>query len=253
MSLFARVFPRQPALIGMIHVWRGDPDQQLKQAVADARCLYGFDGLIVENYGWGYADRNWAAEEAGIAIGQITKVLVRMMDPIPVGINVLPNDYEYAFGIARKCDAHFIQLDHVTGEFEGVQSVDPIRYNAMRRRYLDIAVLGGIQPKYYRLAKPEPIGEAARRAIDLTDAIVVTGDQTGEQTRQTDLEAVRMAVGDHPIIIGSGFNAHNAATQLRVANGAIVGTALKRGGVEAGAPIDPALVTRLLSAVRPPH
>lgn len=249
MSLFARVFPQRPVLLGMIHVWPGGIERQLEAALNDAQRLLGFDGVIVENYGWGYEDSNFANEDAALTIGQIARVLVDRLS-IPVGINLLPNDYPMAFGVAQKVGASFIQLDHVTGEFQGVRSVPADEFAAMRRRYPQIAVLGGIQPKYYRLARPEAITVAAQRAIDLTDAIVVTGNKTGGETSQHDLELVRITVGDHPIMVGSGFNASNAQAQLALADGAIVGTAIKAGGVAPGEPIDDYLVTQLLGAVR---
>ena len=47
-----------------------------------------------------------------------------------------------------------------------------------------------------------------------------------------------------------GFNANNAQAQLALADGAIVGTAIKAGGVVPGEPIDDYLVTQLLGAIR---
>ena len=52
-----------------------------------------------------------------------------------------------------------------------------------------------------------------------------------------------------PVIIGSGFAPEIAAQQLAVADGAIVGSALKQGGVIT-APVDAGLCRLVVQAVR---
>ena len=58
---------------------------------------------------------------------------------------------------------------------------------------------------------------------------------------------MREAVGSTPILIGSGLTEVNASALLEVANGAIVGTWLKRNG-QVSEPVDEARVLRLRQA-----
>ena len=56
--------------------------------------------------------------------------------------------------------------------------------------------------------------------------------------------AVRRAVGNAPVLIGSGLTEKNAAEMFQFASGAIVGTSLKRNG-SVDEPVEVARVERL--------
>ena len=81
------------------------------------------------------------------------------------------------------------------------------------------------------------------------DGLVVTGTATGRPVPLDDLRRVKTAVPDAPLYAGSGVTAESVAEVLRVADGVIVGTALKRDGVTA-APTDPGRVRAFAAAVR---
>jgi hypothetical protein len=83
----------------------------------------------------------------------------------------------------------------------------------------------------------------------LPDALIVSGPATGVATAAADLMAVREAVPDAPVWIGSGLDASNLTDLLPHADGAIVGSALSRDGV-AGRGIDPERARRILAAAR---
>lgn len=248
--LFKKIFKKVNPIIAMIHVFEGEESRQIAQALEDLEKLQPYvDGVIVENYGWGYLDANTATEETARILFKITEAVMKKAK-IPVGINVLPNDYEKAFRIAGLTGASFVQLDHVTGEFVGCRPVNPRDLLAVRRRYPKIALFGGIHPKYYVLINPcISISESALNAMTLTDAVVVTGEYTGGATKLEDLRIVKQMIGEHPLIIGSGLSAENAESQLYIANGAIVGTAFKKRGVREGEPVDMTMVKELMDEV----
>lgn len=76
---------------------------------------------------------------------------------------------------------------------------------------------------------------------------MISGSETGVAPDFARLARVRQAI-DAPILIGSGLTAENAVT-LADADGAIVGTALKRDGrVEAA--VDAQRVERLVRAFK---
>lgn len=235
----------------MVHIFEDELYQQLDQALEDTERLLkgGVDGLLVENYDWGYLDRNRAREEMAERLTIITAAVV-LRSIVPVGVNILPNDYWQSLAVAFSTGSQFIQMDHVTGEFLGCESVNSVDYSTTRNVYPEIIVLGGIHPKYYELVDPTiSLGESAKKAMALTEAVVVTGDVTGGKTSLTDLRLARAALGIHPLIVGSGLTPENAQAQLAIADGAIVGTALKNGGVCPGEPVSVDRVKRLMDEV----
>ena len=250
-KIFGRIFAEKKPIIGMIHVWRDELGKQVCQALDDLEKLQPFvDGVIIENYGWGHYDSNLATNDCERTIRIISNV-VAGMSKIPVGINMLPNDYIRAFRVAHESGCNFIQMDHIYGEFLHCSPVYPQHFMRTRDEFSHIAVLGGIHPKYYDLQDPKtPIEKSAKEAIKLADAIVVTGKYTGGEARLEDLKKVKSVIGDTPLIIGSGLNIRNIGVQMAIADGAIVGTALKRRGVVKGEPVDADMTEALMKEVK---
>jgi uncharacterized protein len=84
--------------------------------------------------------------------------------------------------------------------------------------------------KYARMLVERSLAESARLARKAgADAVVITGTRTGEPPSLADLADARLGAGDIPVLVGSGFSSENAASLLSAADGAIVGTSLKRG------------------------
>lgn len=250
-TLFWQLSPKRKPIIAMIHVFGEERQRQIDQVLEDLERLHPYvDGVLTENYGCGYADANRATEEMGERLYEITAAVVKH-SKIPVGVNVLPNDYWQALSIALQAGCRFIQMDHVTGKFDGCESVDPDDFLWTRKCYRqDIAVFGGIHPKYYDLYEPTcSLAECAKKAMALADAVVVTGQVTGDAATLDDLRIARDGLAGHPLIVGSGLTPENAREQLALADGAIVGTSLKDGGVRTGSRINVQRVRRLMDEV----
>jgi membrane complex biogenesis BtpA family protein len=246
---FGDVFPGGcKVLIGMIHIWQGTVRDQITSALRDLDALQPYvNGVILENYGWGAQSSLNASPDAVLRLGEIVEAVIPKAKTV-VGLNILPNDFEAALSLASRVGARFIQLDHVTGDFEQAESVNPATLRTWQAKFPDVLVLGGIHPKYYSLLDPQTlITVSARTVVDekLADAIVVTGLATGQSVQSEDLKQVRAVISDFPIIIGSGCDVGNAREQLQWADGAIVGTTLKPGGVRPGVLIDPDRVRQL--------
>ena len=97
---------------------------------------------------------------------------------------------------------------------------DADRAREISNKY-DITVLSG------NATSADTVREAgAERA----DALIVTGRATGEKPVVGELKSVKQAVGDVPVLVGSGVNPENARELLALADGAIVGTSLKKDG-----------------------
>jgi hypothetical protein len=64
----------------------------------------------------------------------------------------------------------------------------------------------------------------------LADALIVSGAGSGKSVDQQFLREAKEFAGDRPVLIGSGLNPENAKELLAVADGAIVGSAIKIDG-----------------------
>ena len=109
---------------------------------------------------------------------------------------------------------------------------------------------GPLEPAGQGLAREVgPVAQVARDAAyrGLADALVVSGVATGEPTPLADVRRVRQVVPDRPILVGSGVTPETVRDLLEVADGAIVGTWVKREGRTA-APVDPARAATLVRA-----
>jgi predicted TIM-barrel enzyme len=62
------------------------------------------------------------------------------------------------------------------------------------------------------------------------DAILVSGQITGEAAKMEDLEAVKTVLPDIPVLANTGVKHETVADVMRVADGCIVGSSLKVDG-----------------------
>jgi predicted TIM-barrel enzyme len=83
-----------------------------------------------------------------------------------------------------------------------------------------------------------PLDDEAREAHEraMADVLVVSGARTGVEADREAVLAVRAATGA-PVWLGSGVRAESLRAWLAIADGVIVGSALRQGGV-AGGPVD---------------
>lgn len=252
------------AVIGMVHLralpgsprWTGRMDQVVAAALEDARALLegGADALLVENHGdVPFASaRVDAATVAGlaVAVSEIGRAV-----PLPVGINVLKSDALSALAVAAATGARFVRVNVHVGAVVADQGLiqsaahDTLRYR--RLLGLDIKILADVQAKHGVPLGAIPIEQEARDCVSrgLADGLVVSGPATGEPASLAELKRVRGAVPDVPLLVGSGVTAESAADLLSIADGVIVGTSVKRGGV-LGNPVDPRRVRLLVEAAR---
>jgi membrane complex biogenesis BtpA family protein len=158
---------------------------------------------------------------------------------LPVGVNVLPNDYKAAFAIAKECNAAFVQLDVFTDKVKTDYSysdakpfdvsVDLNDFKKCRKKYgMDIPLFITVQPKHYKMLEAKSLKKSVKEAIaNGADVIVVTGKVTGKAPTVNKVKTVKQAAGKFPVFIGSGLTPTNANKILKFADGAIVGTYLK--------------------------
>jgi hypothetical protein len=234
----------------------GDLGAVVGAAIRDAEILTeaGFDGLMVENFG----DAPYFADDVPrTTVAAMTRAVAAVHDSvgIPVGVNVLRNDALTALAVAGAAGGSFIRVNVLSGTMTTDQGVVTGRAAEVARTRAamsgDVAVLADVFVKH---AVPPPGLEARQAAGDTferagADALVVTGPATGVGTSPDLLREIRAALPAAPLYVGSGVTPDSVASLLQLADGVIVGTALKIDGVTT-APVDPHRARLLIDAAR---
>ena len=253
------LFGEGKVLIGVVHLlplpgsprWNGNLKSVLNRAKMEAGILQdgGAHGVIVENFG-DTPFKTGRVEPETVAAMTLAVEQVRGALSLPVGINMLRNDAISALAVAVATGCDFIRVNvhyGVMATDEGMVEGEAYE-TTRRRRYLnaDVQILADVLVKHASPVGQSDIGlvaqETSRRA--LADGLIVSGPVTGQPTNSFDVSVVRRAVPDGFVLVGSGINESNVWRILEHADGAIVGTSLKREGIVAN-PVDPQRVRRL--------
>ena len=259
------LFGEGKAFIGVIHLpplpgsprWGGDLSRVLEQAEREAAVLAdgGTNGIIVENFGDAPFRIGRVEPETVAAMTRAVDLVCRTTS-LPAGVNMLRSDALSALAVAAAGGAQFIRVNVHYGTMAADEGlVTGEAFETLRRRRLmnaeDIAIFADVLVKHaVPLGEPD-LGLIARETAyrGLADALIVTGPVTGQPAVANDVSTVRSAVPDRPLFVGSGVDAGNAARFLAHANGAIVGTSLKKDGLITN-PIDPERVRATAAAFR---
>lgn len=251
-------------LIGVVHLaalpgspnFGGDLKPCLEAAASDARLLAeaGFDAVIVENFG----DSPFYADNVpAVTVAAMTRAVSGVADAVelPVGVNVLRNDALAALSIAAATGAAFIRVNVLAGAMTTDQGLISGRAaEVMRLRSalkVDVEVFADVMVKH---AAPPPgltIEQATADTVEraMADAVIVSGAATGDEPALEQVRRVAGAAGATPVLLGSGVTEANVAGLLAVADGAIVGTALKVDGITTN-PVDPRRAAAFVRAAR---
>jgi membrane complex biogenesis BtpA family protein len=158
-----------------------------------------------------------------------------------MGVNVLRNDAEAALSVAAAVGAAFVRVNvHVCARVTDQGIVEGRAHETVRLREqldADTAILADLDVKHSAALADRPLdAEVVAEPIErgLADGIAVSGAGTGYEVALDHLAAVASARDerglDAPIFVGSGVTPENVAELLGIADGAIVGTALKEDG-----------------------
>ncbi len=261
MSRFRSLFPNPRPVIGMIALppMPGYPaftgiDALVDVALADLEKLErgGVDGALIEN-DFDQPHTMVGGAEIHAAMTRVTREVVARAR-VPIGVEVLLNDWRASLAIAMTTGARFIRMDFFVdrvmtkcGPFEP----EPEAVLAYRKaiRAESVQLYADLQVKYTTMiGGPKPLEQSAREAEAAgADAVIVTSHETGIGPDPADLRAAR--AGSLPILIGSGLTPENAAKLIPLADGAIVGTSLRSGRTATDRVVTDQ-VTRLVQAVR---
>ncbi len=260
---FHDLFGVRKPIIGMLHLppLPGSPiynggglKDAIGRALQDAQALLegGVDGLEVENF----SDPTYFSQEVGpelvAAMAVISAQVVRATSK-PIGICTL-SDPKASLAVAHAVGAQFIRATFFTEASVDVSGlVLPRPHELLRfRKFLDpsVKIFADVHIKHSAPLVDRPMGDSALDAkYFLADAIIISGTHTGKETRQDDIVEAKEAVGEFPVLVGSGFRKETAARILQTADGAIVGTSIKKDGISSNV-VDRRRVKELMDVVR---
>lgn len=231
-------------------------NELIEHAISDLEILQqgGVQGVCIEND----YDRPHRLIVGPEIVASFTRIAreVKLRASIPVGLQVLLNDWRSSLAIAKVIDAQFVRLDFFVDKVRiqaGIVEPQPEAILAYRQQLgaERIALFTDVQVKHSELIEPgkslsTSIGEAI---LNHSDAVVISGKVTGDAPTLEDLQEARAAANDFPILIGSGATSKNVRELLQYANGAIVGTAFKNG-MEAKDRLIPERIKEFMSVLK---
>ena len=248
-ALLDLVGRRHQVLLGVIHArplpgaprYDGEPVEDLYAFAVEEGRRYkagGFHGLIVENHGDVPFSKPEALGPETAALMAVMAARVRREVGLPIGINVLANGAITAVAVAQAAGAGFIRVNQWANAYvanEGIiegPAAEAARYRT-RLHARAVRVFADVYVKHgaHAITGDRSLEELTR---DLeffdADAVIVTGQRTGDAALADELRTVRAATR-LPLLVGSGVTPNNAGDILSLADGVIVASSLKRDGV----------------------
>jgi uncharacterized protein len=211
----------------------------------------GVDGLLFCNE----ADLPYQLTVDPAAVAAMAAVVGELKREIsrPFGVNLVWDPIA-SLAVARATGASFIR-EVFTGVYESDLGLMRPDFGAIGAYRADIgaqsvALFANITPEFASSVGHRTIAERARSAVYVgVDALLVSGAITGEPTDLKDLCQVKAAVPGTAVMANTGVTVGTVGDVLYCADGAIVGTALKAGGVTWN-PVDPVRAAQFMTAAR---
>lgn len=264
MERFRRVFGAGKPVIAMVHLGalpgaplhdaEGGLEALVEGARADLTALQaaGFDAVMFGNEN----DRPYEFRADPASTATMAFVIGRLRGEItvPFGVNVLWDPMS-TVALAAATGAAFCR-EIFTGTYAsdmGTWSPDAgaaMRYAARLGRR-DLVTLYNVSAEFAWSLDGRPLPDRARSAVfsSVPDAVLVSGQITGEAAALSDLEAVKAAVREARVLVNTGVKHDTVADVLRVADGCVVGSALKVDG-DTWKPVDPERAADFMARAR---
>jgi uncharacterized protein len=263
MSRFKEIFSIEKPLIGMVHLPplpgrnQYDVSRGMKHILThtqrDLQALQenGIDGILFCNEG----DLPYTLKVGSAQVAAMAAIIGQLKDEIqvPFGVNLL-FDPHATLCVAQAVGAAFVR-EVFTGVFEsdmGWMSPDPAALYDLRKQIgaESIAIFNNICPEFSRSPAGRSVTERAKIAEFFgSDAILVSGIAAGTPVDLSLLKEAKEAVISTPVIANTGVRLENLETIMEIADGMIVGTALKEDGYTWN-PVSPGRVKSMSDKVR---
>ena len=229
-------------LIGVVHLeslpgspgYKENIETVIKLAIEDAQSFKkgGIDKIIVENFGDVPFNKKSISRLTLSHFTNIVKEIKNSVD-IEIGINVLRNDSISALAIADAAGGSFVRINVMSGTMftdQGIiegraREIQDIRKSLDNKieLYCDVFVKHAVPPPGYTISNQTE--ELLNRAG--ADKIIITGDGTGKEVNEQELNTLRGIVPSGKLTIGSGVNEKNILKYINIADILIIGTAFK--------------------------
>lgn len=253
MGNFQRVFGAGKPVIAMVHLAAlpGAPlydakagiDGIVAGAAQDLQALQnaGVDAVMFGNEN----DRPYEFDVDRASTATMAYVIGQLQSQItvPFGVNVLWDPIS-TVALAAATGAQFMR-EILTGTYASDMGPwTPDAGAAMRYRNrlgcAHVAMLANVSAEFAWSLDRRSLADRARSAVfsSIPDAVLVSGQITGEATDPGALEAVKAALPDTPVLANTGVKHDTIGDVMRVADGCIVGSSLKYGG-DTWAKVDP--------------
>ncbi len=231
----------------MIHVpaLPGTPNHKLavrgiiEKCSGEAHLLkeIGLDGIMIENM----HDIPYLNRKAGPEIVALMTVIgneIKKSTQLPCGIQILAGANKEALAASNAAGLDFIRAEgFVFGHLadEGYMDADAGELLRYRKQIgaENILILTDIKKKHSSHAMTSDVSlsdTAKAAAFFLSDGLIVTGKSTGNPAELTDLHEVSR-VTELPVLIGSGITEENIHEYFNLADGFIIGSWFKKGGL----------------------
>ena len=264
MNNFSRVFEKKKPIIAMVHLGAlpgtplYDQDGGIEAIVDAARNdlialqAAGFDAIMFGNEN----DRPYEFNVDGASTATMAFVIGQLRDEIsvPFGVNVLW-DPQSTVALAAATGAHFVR-EIFTGTYASDMGIwNPDAGAAMRYRNRlgckDLAMLYNVSAEFADSLDRRSMADRARSAVfsSIPDAVLVSGQITGEAASLSELEAVKAVLPDTPVLANTGVKHETVADVLSIADGCIVGSSLKIDG-DTWKSVDPERAADFMNRVR---
>lgn len=263
MKTFADTFATSKPIIAMAHLpplpgtphhdHGGGMEGVVEAVMRDVAALQagGVDAIMFGNEG----DRPYTTRATPETLTAMAVVVARVRPHVhvPFGVNYLWDP------VASVALAHAVGARFVREIFTGVYESDmglwaPEGGAAVKLRSQlrgDHLLFFNVNAEFASLIGDRSVASRAQSAVfaGLADGVCVSGPMTGQPVAVSDLADVKRVLPDVPVIANTGVRVENVARVLEAADGAIVGTSLKRDGNTWNA-VDPERVQRFMDTVR---
>lgn len=261
---FRAVFGETKPVIAMVHFGalpgaplydaEGGIEALIEAAARDLDALQaaGFDAVMFGNEN----DRPYEFAVDTGSVATMAYAIGRLRDRIavPFGVNVLWDPMS-TVALAAATGAAFVR-EIFTGTYAsdmGPWTPDAGRALRYRDRLgrRDLAMLYNVSAEFAWSLDRRPLADRARSAVfsSIPDAVLVSGQITGEAADMSELEAVKRALPAVPVLANTGVKHATVAEVLGVADGVVVGSALKVDG-DTWKPVDPERARDFMARVR---
>ena len=173
-------------------------------------------------------------QETPVAMGRIIGELMNEIR-VPFGVNVLW-DAMASIDLAAATGAKFIReiMSGVYASDFGLWNTNPgeVVRHKMKLGLKDLKLLFNILPEAAKYLADRDITEIAKSTAfnNKPDVLCVSGLTAGVETDTQILTRVKAAVPETALFTNTGCNVGNIETQLKIADGAVVGTTFKKDG-----------------------